>query len=256
MIDKRAIVDPAAELDEDVIVGPFTVIGPGVKIAKGSEIAPHVVINGPTTIGCDNRIHSFASIGDDPQDKKYAGEEVWLEIGDRNTIREFTTLSRGTAQGAGFTRVGNDNLLMAYSHVAHDCIIGNHTILANAASLGGHVRIDDHAILGGFTIVHQFCQIGMHSFCAMGSAISKDVLPYVTVSGHPARARSINTEGLGRRGFDADTLRRLKRAYKLIYHSRLPLHEAKSELEKLAKEGSEIQPIIDFLGRSERSIVR
>ncbi|MCF6281831.1 MAG: acyl-ACP--UDP-N-acetylglucosamine O-acyltransferase [Candidatus Polarisedimenticolaceae bacterium] len=256
MINKHAIIDPTAELDEGVTIGPFSVIGAGVKIGKGSEIRSHVVINGPTTIGCDNKIYQFASVGEDPQDKKFAGEETRLEIGDRNVIREFTTISRGTVQDEGYTRIGSDNLLMAYTHVAHDCIIGNHVILANAASLGGHVTIGDHAILGGFTIVHQFCQIGMHSFCGMGSAISKDVVPYITVTGNPASARSINAEGLSRRGFDKDAIRRLKRAYKLIFMSKIPLSEAKIELEKMAKDGSEIQVIIGFLQRSERSIVR
>lgn len=256
MIHKQAIIDATAELDEGVTVGPFSVIGAGVKIGKGSEISPHVVINGPTTIGRDNRIYQFASVGEAPQDKKFAGEETRLEIGDRNVIREFTTISRGTVQDEGFTRIGDDNLLMAYTHVAHDCVIGNHVILANAASLGGHVVVDDHAILGGFTIVHQFCQVGMHSFCGMGSAISKDVLPYITVTGNPACARSINSEGLSRRGFDKDAIRRLKQAYKLIFMSKRPLSEAKIELEKMAQLGPEIQPMVDFLARSERSIVR
>lgn len=256
MIDKRAIIDPAAELDEGVSVGPFSVIGAGVEIGKGTEIRPHVVINGPTTMGCDNKIYQFASVGEDPQDKKFAGEETRLEIGDNNVIREFTTISRGTVQDEACTRIGSDNLLMAYTHVAHDCVIGNHVILANAASLGGHVTVDDYAILGGFSIVHQFCQIGMHSFCGMGSAISKDVIPYLTVTGNPAGARSINAEGLKRRGFDQAAIQRLKRAYKLIFLSKIPLRDLEARLEKLAQKGSEIQDIIDFLARSERSIVR
>ncbi len=256
MIDKHAIIDPSAQIDEGVTIGPFSVIGAGVQIGKGSEIRSHVSVNGPTTIGCDNKIYQFASVGEDPQDKKFAGEETRLEIGDRNVIREFTTISRGTIQDESFTRIGSDNLLMAYTHVAHDCIIHNHTILANGASLGGHVTIEDHAILGGFTLVHQFCKIGMHSFCGMGSAITKDVLPYITVTGNPARARSINTEGLSRRGFDKDAIRRLKQAYKLIFNSKTALSDAKAELEKMAGQGSEIQAILDFLARSERSIVR
>lgn len=256
MIDKHAIIDPSAQIDEGVTIGPFSVIGAGVKIGKGSEIRSHVSVNGPTTIGCDNKIYPFASVGEDPQDKKFAGEETRLEIGDRNVIREFTTISRGTIQDESFTRIGSDNLLMAYTHIAHDCIIHNHTILANGASLGGHVTIEDHAILGGFALVHQFCKIGMHSFCGMGSAVTKDVLPYITVTGNPARARSINIEGLSRRGFDKDAIRRLKQAYKLIFTSKTALSDAKVELEKMAQEGSEIQAIIDFLARSERSIVR
>lgn len=256
MIDKQAIIDPAAELDEGVTVGPFTVIGAGVKIGKGTEIRSHVSISGPTTIGCDNKIYQFSSIGEDPQDKKFAGEETHLVMGDRNVIREFATISRGTIQDEGFTRIGSDNLLMAYTHVAHDCIIHNNTVLANGATLGGHVVIEDHAILGGFALVHQFCKIGTHSFCGMGSAIAKDVLPYVTVTGNPARARSINSEGLSRRGFGKDEIRRLKQAYKLIFSSKTPLSEVKNELEKMAQDGPEIQIIIDFLARSERSIVR
>ena len=256
MIDKRAVIDPAAELDEGVTVGPFSVIGADVQIARGTTIGPHVVINGPTRIGRDNRIYQFASVGEDPQDKKYAGEKTRLEIGDRNVIREFTTLSRGTVQDAGLTRIGSDNLFMAYTHVAHDCLIGNHTILANTATLGGHVRVDDYAILGGFTAVHQFCQIGAHSFCGMGSSVTRDVLPYVTISGQPARARSINVEGLRRRGFDNDAIRRLKNAYKLIFLSKKPLKEALQMLKESAKEAKELQLMVDFIERSERSILR
>ncbi len=256
MIDSRAVIDPKAELDEGVSIGPFAVIGSGVRIGKGSSIGPHAVIQGKTTIGVENRIYQFASIGEAPQDKKYAGEDTRLEIGDRNHIREFTTLHRGTIQDAGVTRVGSDNLLMAYTHVAHDCHIGDHAILANAASLGGHVEIGDWAILGGFSIVHQFCRIGAHSFSAMGSVIAKDVPPYVMVGGHPAAPHGINSEGLRRRGFDDQAVKKIKRAYKLLYKEHLKLSEATDALREMARDCPEISVMSEFLDSSERSIVR
>ena len=255
-IDPRAAIDPAAELDEGVSVGPFTVIGPDVQIGRGTTIGPHAVINGPTTIGIDNKIFQFSSIGEDPQDKKYAGEATRLEIGDCNQIREFTTIHRGTAQDDAVTRIGNDNLLMAYTHVAHDCQLGDHIILANAASLGGHVVIGDHAILGGFSIAHQFCHIGAHSFSSMGSVIKSDVPPYVTIGGHPAKPHGINSEGLRRRGFSEETIQLIKRAYKLLYKSQLRLEEAVLEIKVLAKECAEIGLISDFVGKSTRGIIR
>lgn len=256
MIDPRAVVDPGAELAEDVKVGPFAVIGPGVEIGPGSEIGPHVVIRGQTRIGRDNHIFQFASIGEDPQDKKYAGEETRLEIGDRNRIREFTTIHRGTVQDGGVTRIGDDNLFMAYTHVAHDCQIGSNTIMANAASLGGHVRLDDWAILGGFAIVHQFCRIGAHAFAAMGSVISKGVPPYVMVAGHPARARGLNTEGLRRRGFDSEQISRIKQAYRLVYSSDLLVKDAIMQIESQWGEFPEIQRFVQFLRASERSFIK
>ncbi len=256
MIDPRAVVDPAAELAEDVEVGPFTVIGPGVEIGPGTEIGPHVVIRGYTRIGRDNHIFQFASIGEDPQDKKYAGEETRLEIGDRNRIREFTTIHRGTVQDGGVTRIGDDNLFMAYTHVAHDCQIGSNAIMANAASLGGHVRLDDWAILGGFAIVHQFCRIGAHAFAAMGSVISKGIPPYVMVAGHPARARGLNTEGLRRRGFDAEQISRIKQAYRLVYSSDLLVKDAIMQIESQWGEFPEIQRFVQFLRASERSFIK
>jgi UDP-N-acetylglucosamine acyltransferase len=256
LIDQRAVIDPAAELDEGVEVGPFAVIGPHVQVGKGTRIGPHAVIHGPTSIGRDNHIFQFASVGEAPQDKKYAGEATRLEIGDRNVIREFTTVHRGTVQDEGITRIGNDNLLMAYTHVAHDCLLGNDVILANAASLGGHVTIGDHAILGGFTIVHQFCRIGAHSFCGMGSVISKDLPPYVMVSGHPAKPHGINKEGLSRRGFDQASLLRIKRAYKLIYLSKKRLEEAIEELKGMVEEAPELALMVDFLTTPGRSILR
>lgn len=256
MIDPRAVVDSAAELAEDVKVGPFSVIGPGVEIGPGSEIGPHVVIRGHTRIGRDNHIFQFASIGEDPQDKKYSGEETRLEIGDRNRIREFTTIHRGTVQDGGVTRIGDDNLFMAYTHVAHDCQIGNNVIMANAASLGGHVRLDDWAILGGFAIVHQFCRIGAHAFAAMGSVISKGIPPYVMVAGHPARARGLNTEGLRRRGFDSEQISRIKQAYRLVYSSDLLVKDAIMQIESQWGEHPEIQRFVQFLRASERSFIK
>ena len=256
MIDARAVIDPAAELDEGVRVGPFSIIGAGVRIASGTEIGPHVVIRGETRIGHDNRIFQFASIGEDPQDKKYNGEATRLEIGDRNQIREFVTLHRGTVQDAGVTRIGDDNLFMAYTHVAHDCQIGSHVIMANAASLGGHVRVDDWAILGGFSIVHQFCRIGAHSFAAMGSVISKGVPPYVMVAGHPARARGINSEGLRRRQFSSEQITHIKKAYRKLYSKDLLVRDAVSEIEAECADCAELQPLVQFLRASERSFVR
>lgn len=256
MIHPTALVDPGAELDSDVEVGAFAVIGPDVRIRGGSRIGPHAVIKGPTLIGRDNRIFQFASIGEDPQDKKYGGEATRLEIGDRNQIREFTTLHRGTVQDRGVTRIGNDNLLMAYVHVAHDCRIGDHVIMANAASLGGHVEVQDCAILGGFTIVHQFCRIGNYAFCAMGSVLSRDVPPYVTVGGHPGEPRGINTEGLRRHGFADETIKAIKRAYRTLYMGNLKLAEAISELRRIAEQTPEVGRMADFITDSSRSIVR
>jgi UDP-N-acetylglucosamine acyltransferase len=243
-------------LDSSVEVGPFAVIGADVEIGAGTRIGPHAVVNGITRLGRDNRIFQFASIGEDPQDKKYGGEPTRLEIGDRNQIREYVTIHRGTVQDQGMTRIGNDNLLMAYVHVAHDCRIGNQVIMANAASLGGHVEVQDWAILGGFTIVHQFSRIGAHSFCAMGSVLTKDVPPYVTVSGHPAEPHGINVEGLKRRGFAEGSIQAIKRAYRLLYLSQLKLAEAILELRRIAEEAPEVGILIDFILDSRRSIVR
>jgi len=253
-IHPTAVIDKDAELESDVEVGPYSVIGPGVRIGAGSSIGPHAVIRGPTTIGAENRIFQFASVGEEPQDKKYNGEETYLEIGDRNVIREFATLHRGTAQDAGATRVGNDNLLMAYTHVAHDCSIGDNVIMANAASLAGHIQVQDWAILGGFTIVHQFCRIGAHCFCAMGSVITKDVPPFVIVGGHPAAPRGINVEGLRRRDLDAESITRLKNAYKLLYMSNRKLEDAVDTMRGF--DCPQVDQIADFVADSSRSIVR
>jgi len=250
------VIAPDARIGDGVTVGPYSVIGSGVEIGAGTWIGPHVVINGPTRIGRDNKIYQFASLGDAPQDKKYAGENTRLEIGDRNVIREYCTINRGTAQDKGVTRVGNDNWIMAYVHIAHDCVVGDQTIFANAASLAGHVMVGDYAILGGFTLVHQFCMIGAHCFCGMGSVISMDVPPYVMVSGHPAQPHGINSEGLKRRGFSAEALRALREAYKLIYKSSLTLSEAREQIAARAGEYPELALLVRFLEQSQRGIVR
>ncbi len=257
MIDPRAIIAPDAKLGERVTVGPYSIIATEVEIGDGTRIGPHVVINGPTRIGADNKIYQFASLGDAPQDKKYAGERTTLEIGDRNVIREYCTFNRGTVQGGGVTRIGDDNWIMAYVHIAHDCLIGNQTILANGVSLAGHVAVGDYAILGGFTLVHQFCSLGAHSFCGFGSGISKDVPPYVTVAGgHSAQPHGINSEGLKRRGFRPEVLRSLREAYKIIYRSGLTVGQAVEQLEVLAQDCPEVNELIQFLKTSTRGIVR
>ncbi len=256
MIDPRAAVDPGAELAGDVSVGPFAVIGPEVIVGRGSTIGAHAVIQGPTRIGRDNRIHAHACLGGDPQDKKFGGEKSWLEIGDRNTIREFCTFNRGTGPGGGVTRIGNDNWIMAYVHIAHDCTVGNSTIFANAASLAGHVVVEDDVVLGGFTLVHQFCRIGSHAFTSMGSIINRDVPPYLTVAGKMAAPRGINSEGLRRHGFSAERIALIKKAYKVLYKNGLKLSEALESLERLAPDTTDIQPMVDFIRNSQRSIVR
>lgn len=256
LIDPRAVIDPDAELEEGVRVGPFSIIGAGVRIAAGTVIGPHVVINGPTHIGKDNRFYQFTSVGEDPQDMKYAGEPTTLEIGDRNVIREFATLHRGTIQDQGVTRIGNDNLLMAYIHVAHDCQLGDHIIMANAASLGGHVEVGDYAILGGFTRVHQFCRVGAHSFSGMGSSINMDLPPYFMVSGHPAKPYGINREGLSRRGFSSEAIQQIKRAYKLIYLSKQRLEEARDMIDTMQEENPELEILGKFLHQKGRGILR
>ena len=256
MIHPSAVIDPGTRLDHGVEVGPFAVIGAGVEIGAGTRIGPHAVIRGPTRIGRDNRIFQFASVGEDPQDIKYGGEETRLEIGDRNQIREYVTLHRGTVQDQGVTRIGNDNLFMAYTHVAHDCRIGNHVIMSNGASLAGHVEIQDWAILGGFTLVHQFCRIGAHSFCAMGSALSKDIPPYLMVAGQPAEPRGINSEGLRRRGFSPPVIAAIKRAYRTLYLAGLRLEEARERLGELAAEVPEVALLADFVADRGRGILR
>lgn len=256
MIDSRAVIDPSAKIAKDVVIGPWTVIGPEVEVGSGTWIGPHVVIKGPTRIGQNNKIFQFASVGDDPQDKKYAGERTYLEIGNHNVIREYVTINRGTEQGGGVTKINNDNLLMAYVHIAHDCIIGNNTIFANYAALAGHVRVEDYAILSGFSAVHQFCVVGAHSFIAKATMVVKDVLPYVLVSGYEATTCGLNTEGLKRRGFSADTINNLKRAYKIIYRNGLTAAQAVEQLKEIALECAEAQLFVDSLQNSTRGIVR
>jgi len=256
LIHPTALIDPQAELAPGVRVGAYSVIGAGVVIGADTEIGPHTVINGPTRLGRENRIYQFASIGEAPQDKKYAGEPTRLEIGDRNTIREFVTINRGTVQDQGVTRLGDDNWIMAYVHVAHDCMIGSHTIFANNASLAGHVTVGDHVILGGFTLVHQFCAIGSHALTAFGSGISKDVPPYVTVGGSPARAHGLNMEGLRRRGFSPESRAALKRAYKTLYREGLSLEDALVRLREQAVANPEIAVLTGFLEQQTRGIVR
>ena len=256
MIDSLAIIDPSAEIAPGVTIGPYSIIGPDVVIGEDTWIGPHVVINGPTRIGRENKIFQFSSLGEVPQDKKYDGEPTILEIGDRNVIREFCTFSRGTVQDVGITRLGNDNWIMAYVHLAHDCQIGNHTIFANNATLAGHVTIEDYTILGGFTLVHQFCKLGMHSFTAMGSAISKDVPPYVLVSGHMAKPYGLNSEGLKRFGYSSEAINALKKAYKLLYRSNLALDKALEKINELAKEHDEVKIFSDFLQNSQRGVIR
>lgn len=256
MIDPRAIIDPAATLAADVQVGPWTIIGPDVVIGEGTHIASHVVIKGPTVIGKHNRIYQFSSVGEDTPDLKYKGEPTRLVIGDHNVIREGVTIHRGTIQDRSETTIGSHNLIMAYVHIGHDSVIGDHCILVNNAALAGHVHIGDWAILSGYTLVHQFCHIGAHSFSGMGTAIGKDVPPYVTVFGSPAEAKSINSEGLKRRGFSTEAIAAIKRAYKIIYRQGLTVEDALPELAKLLVDNPEIQPMIDALKNSTRGIVR
>lgn len=256
MIDPKAIIDIKAELDEDVTIGPFSIIGADVKIGSGSHIGPHVVIKGATSIGKENRIYQFTSIGEDPQDQKYADEDTRLEIGDRNIIREFTTMHRGTLQDHGVTQIGSDNLFMAYTHVAHDCIIGDHVIMANGASIAGHVHLGDHAILGGFTLVHQFTQIGAFSFSAMGSAITQDIPPFVMVGGRPTRPHGINSVGMERHGISPDVVRQIRKAYKILYKTNMRLEDAIEEMEDLAGESKELSDMVSFLRNVTRGILR
>lgn len=255
-VHPQAIVDPSARLAEGVSVGPFSYIGPDVEIGEGTEILSHVVVKGPTRIGRHNRIFQFASIGEECQDKKYAGEPTTLVIGDHNVIRENCTVHRGTVQDRGETRIGSHNLLMAYVHVAHDCVIGDNTILANCATLAGHVRIGDWAILGGGTMVHQFCQIGAHSMSGGGSIVLKDIPAYVMASGQSASPHGINLEGLRRRGFSKEALLALRRAYKVIYRQGLTTEQAIEELAQNFADIPEVQPLLDSLRQSDRGIVR
>ncbi len=255
-IHATAIVHAGARLGAGVEVGPYSVIGEHVEIGDRTWIGPHVVIGGHTRIGEDNRIFQFSSIGEVPQDKKYAGEPTRLEIGDRNTIREFCTLNCGTAQDAGVTRLGNDNWIMAYVHLAHDCQVGNHTIFANNAQLAGHVHVGDWVILGGFTGVHQFVRVGAHSMTAVGTVLLQDLPPYVMAAGNTAEPHGINSEGLKRRGFSQESVMAIRRAYKTLYKSGLKLEEARAAIAAEAATVAELTPMVDFLARSGRGIIR
>jgi UDP-N-acetylglucosamine acyltransferase len=255
-IDPRALVDPSARLHDGVVIGPYSIVGADVELGEGTQVGPHVVLKGPTRIGRHNRIYQFSSIGEDTPDLKYKGEATTLTIGDYNIIREGVTLHRGTVQDRGDTRIGDHNLLMAYVHVGHDSVVGNHCILVNNSALAGHVHVDDWAILGGFTLVHQHCRIGAHCFTGMGSAIGKDVPAFVMVAGAPAESRTINVEGLRRRGFSESDLSTLLKAYKIVFRRGLTLDDALLQLEPLIPDCAAVQTLIDSLKSSTRGIVR
>lgn len=255
-IHPTAIVDPHADLDSSVCVGPYSIIGAHVQIGAQSNIGPHVVIDGHTTIGRGNRIFQFASLGGIPQDKKYSGEPTRLIIGDNNTIREFTTFNTGTVTGIGETRIGSDNWIMAYVHIAHDCVVGSHTVFANNASLAGHVNIGDWVILGGFSLVHQFCIIGDHAMTAFAAGVHKDVPPYVMASGYRAEPAGLNTEGLRRRGFSAEQIANIKRIYKILYRQGLSYDAARQDIIALADSAPELQIFKSFFAQSQRGVIR
>jgi UDP-N-acetylglucosamine acyltransferase len=256
MIHPTAIIHPGARLADNISIGPYAVIGEHVAIDSGTRIASHVVIEGWTEIGCDNQVFQFSSIGAAPQDLKYAGQKTYLKIGDRNRIREFTTLNRGTAEGGGVTRIGNDNLFMAYSHVAHDCIIENHVVLANGATLAGHVTIESSSILGGLSAVHQFCRIGCHTMISGGSMVAQDIPPYTVAQGDRARTVGLNLIGLKRSGFSEETTRGIKKAYRMIYRSGLRLEEALHQITEEVEQSPELTHFINFIKDSQRGIAR
>ena len=256
MINPRAIIAPDAEIAEGVAIGAFTIIGPGVRIGAGSWIGPHAVINGPTTLGRENKVFQFASVGDAPQDKKYRGEPTRLEVGDRNVFREFCSVNRGTVNGRGVTKIGDENLFMAYSHVAHDCIVGSNCVMSNCTALAGHVELGDWVILSGYAGIHQFCKVGSHSFLANNAAVTRDVPPYLLVAGTPAEPRGVNSEGLKRRGFGPEQIANIRNAYRLLYRSGLKLAAATEQLLALAADQPELLPFVQFLAASERSIIR
>jgi UDP-N-acetylglucosamine acyltransferase len=255
-IHPSAIVSPGATLAADVDIGPYSIIHAEVSLGEGCRVGPHAVIAGPTRMGRNNQVWQFASIGADPQDKKYAGERSMLEVGDGNVFRECTTVNRGTGAGGGVTRIGSDNLFMAYTHVAHDCIVGSHCILANYAGLAGHVELDDWVILGAYSGVHQFCKIGSHAFLANSATATRDVPPFVMVAGAPAEPKGINSEGLKRRGYTSEQVANIKAGYKVLYRSGLKLTEAGVELARLAEQQPELKPYVDFLPRMTRSLLR
>lgn len=255
MIHPLAIVDPEAKIGKDVQIGAFSIIGAGVEIGNETWVGPHVVINGPARIGSKNRIFQFSSIGEAPQHMGYKGEPTWLEIGDRNIIREYCTLNRGTVEGGGATRLGHDNFIMAYCHVAHDCQVGNRTIFANGTSLAGHVRVEDQVIFGGFTMIHQFCRVGAHAMTGISTVTFKDIPPYLLVAGNTAVPHGLNVRGLKRRNFSEQTIESLRQAYKLVYKSGLRLSEATEQLTQAAT-NPEVKHFLDFIKKSERGIIR
>lgn len=257
MIHPTAIIDPKAEIASDVEIGAYTVIGAKVYIDSGTVIGPHAVIEGPTKIGKNNRIFQFASIGAMPQDKKYAGEDTWMEIGDNNTIREFVTFNRGTVQDGGVTKIGDDNWIMAYCHLAHDCIVGSHTVFANNASLAGHVHIGDYVILGGYALVYQFVHVGDYAMLAFSSGVKQNVPPFATVAGMPASAAGINLEGMKRNGFSKEDMAAVKKAYQHLYHENLLLSEAREKIQTLASDNAAVAKIADFIQHTgKRGLIR
>ena len=256
MIHPTALIDPKAELADDVEVGAFSIIDAKVRIDSGTKIRSHAVITGRTTIGKNNNIFQFSSIGEQPQDKKYAGEDTELIIGDNNTIRELCTFSRGSLQGGGVTRIGSNNWIMACVHIAHDCILGDDIIMANNASLAGHVIVGNHAILSGYSLIHQFCTVGEHSFTSFASHVNQSIPPYVTVSGEKARVKGINSEGLKRRGFSSEQINQVRRAYKALYRESLSLEDATTRITEMAKGSPEIDLMVNFLNSVERGIIR
>lgn len=256
MIHPTAIIHSGAQLAPDVEVGPYAVIGDAVEIGAGTSIGAHAVIQGPTRIGRNNRIFHFVSLGEVPQDKKYRGEQTALEIGDGNTIREFCTFNRGTVQDAGATRVGNDNWIMAYVHLAHDCQVGSHTVFANNSQLAGHVHVGDYVVLGGFTGVHQYVHIGAHAITGVGTVVLQDIPPFVTAAGNTAKPYGINSEGLKRRGFSGETIAQIKRAYKSLYRSGLSLQEARRDIASQLAQCADLKLLVDFLDQSSRAIIR
>jgi UDP-N-acetylglucosamine acyltransferase len=255
-IDSRAVVSPQANLADDVEVGPFAVIGPDVTIGPGCRIGAHAIVNGPTVLGSDNQVFQFASLGDAPQDKKYKGEPTRLEVGDRNVFREYVTVNRGTVTGRAVTRIGSDNMLLAYTHVAHDCLLGDHIVLSNLVMLAGHVDLGDWVIMSGFSGVHQFTKVGAHAFIGNMTAVTRDVPPYVLAAGQPAEPRSVNSEGLKRRGFSEEQIRAIRNAYRVLYRSDLRLEEALPRLEEMAGQHDCLRIFVDFIGKSTRSLVR
>nr|WP_190238652.1 acyl-ACP--UDP-N-acetylglucosamine O-acyltransferase [Lysobacter maris] len=256
-IHPTAVVEPGARLGADVHVGPFCYIGDGVTVGDGCRFGPHCSVMGPTTIGSGNRFVGHCAVGGEPQDKKFAGEQVELIIGDRNTFREFVTLNRGTGSGGGVTRIGSDNWLLAYTHVAHDCVVGDHCVFSNNATLAGHVTVGDHVILSGFAGVHQFCRIGAHAFIGMGAFVNGDVPPFVMVAqdGY-GRPRGINSEGLKRRGFDSARIGAIKRAYRALYVAGSSLDEARAKLTEMAGESADVRALLDFIDSAERPLLR